>query len=533
MNRRDFLKLSTLAGLTGCSGRLPWQGPPVTVNMPGMAWGHLLRDRLPTPNPTRERSVEVAILGSGVAGLFAGWRLAQAGFTDFCILGGPEPGGNTAGSVLAGIPCPTGAHYLPLPSMESIHVREMLADFGVLRGDPHAARPVYDESVLVHAPDERLFMAGKWQEGLVPQHGLDDMAREQIRRFFAEVARLRTERGADGRRAFVIPLVQSSSDPAFTGLADETFAVWLGRNGFTAPPLCWYLDYCCRDDYGEGIEQVSAWAGLHYFASRDGHAANAEDGTVLTWPEGLQPVARHLRERIGAVRWLEGMALRVSEHRHGVEVCCFDAARDEAFTLHAKRVIVAMPLHVAAHVVANLADFGFDKTRDLPASASWLVSNFLLDGFPPEPDVRQPLAWDNVIYGSQGLGWVVATHQWIRQAKPAQTVFTAYHALANLPPAVARAWLAKASPAELLELAGRDLKAAYGSGFQRYVQRVEITVRGHAMATPAPGFLNRPGIAALRAADRKILFAHADLSGLSVFEEAAWWGEQAARHVLT
>ena len=34
---------------------------------------------------------------------------------------------------------------------------------------------------------------------------------------------------------------------------------------------------------------------------------------------------------------------------------------------------------------------------------------------------------------------------------------------------------------------------------------------------------------ALREHDGAILFAHADLSGFSVFEEAAWWGDRAAR----
>ncbi|GAB2895392.1 NAD(P)/FAD-dependent oxidoreductase [Uliginosibacterium flavum] len=532
MKRRDFLKLAATASLAGCSERLPWQAPPLNIHMPGMVLGHRLRDRLPTPNPTRERTVEVAILGSGVAGLFAGWRLAQAGFKDFCLLGGPEPFGNAAGSVAGGIACPTGAHYLPLPSMESTHVREMLAEFGVLRGDPHSLRPEYDERALVHAPDERLFIDGVWQEGLVPQQGVSTADQGQIQRFFAEIARLREARGKDGRRAFVIPLALSSADPAFTALAAETFAVWLSRQGFTAAPLRWYVDYCCRDDYGAGIEQVSAWAGLHYFASRGGHAANAEDGAVLTWPDGLQSLAQGLRTRIGAERGVEGMALRVREHKAGVEVLCFDAAKNEAFTLHAKRVIVAMPLHVAAHVVENLADFGFDKARDLPASASWLVSNFLLNRFPDETDPLQPLAWDNVVYGGKGLGWIVATHQWIRQAKPAQTVFTAYHALDNMPPQAMRAWLTNARPDELLALAQSDLKSAYGRGFARHAQQVDITVRGHAMATPTPGFLARPGIAALRAADRRIQFAHADLSGLSVFEEAAWWGEQAARRIL-
>lgn len=533
MQRRDFLKFSALAGLTACSPRLPWQKAdyPVEVRMPGMQLGHLLRDGAGLPPPRGERQCEVAILGSGVGGLFAGWRLAQAGFRDFCLLEGPEPLGNAAGRVLGGIPCPSGAHYLPLPSLESTHVREMLSAFGILHGDPQAPRPVYEETALVNAPDERLLVDGMWQDGVVPGRYLAAADRQQLQRFFAEVAHWRDTVGSDGKRAFVVPLALSSQDPAIRALDGETFGAWLARRGYTAEPLRWYLDYCCRDDYGAGVDAVSAWAGLYYFAGRAGHAANAEDGTMLTWPDGLQPIAGRLHAAIGTERCRRGMAVRVAERGRGVEVLCYDDLRRETFLLKARRVIVAMPLHVAMHVVEGFSDFGFERARDLPQSASWLVANFLLDRFPQERDVRQPLAWDNVIYRSGSLGWVVATNQWIRQAKPPGTVFTAYHALAEMP--AARPWLATASAADLLQLCHGDLSEAYGAEFDDCVQRVEITVRGHAMASPTPGFLGRAGIEALRRADGRIQFAHADLSGLSVFEEAAWWGNQAAMRLIS
>ena len=61
---------------------------------------------------------------------------------------------------------------------------------------------------------------------------------------------------------------------------------------------------------------------------------------------------------------------------------------------------------------------------------------------------------------------------------------------------------------------------------------MEISLRGHGMAVPACGSLANPGLAALREADGRLLFAHSDLSGYSVFEEAAWWGDRAGRRVL-
>jgi hypothetical protein len=88
-----------------------------------------------------------------------------------------------------------------------------------------------------------------------------------------------------------------------------------------------------------------------------------------------------------------------------------------------------------------------------------------------------------------------------------------------------------ASTADLLHVAGRDLRQAYGWRLPLCVDHVAMVVRGHAMAIPEPGFLSNPGRVSLRNAAGPIFFAHSDLSGLSLFEEAAWWGYRAARRL--
>jgi hypothetical protein len=47
---------------------------------------------------------------------------------------------------------------------------------------------------------------------------------------------------------------------------------------------------------------------------------------------------------------------------------------------------------------------------------------------------------------------------------------------------------------------------------------------GHAMAIPAPGVRGSVWLAALQNPSGRIAFAHSDLSGYSVFEEAFHWG---------
>ena len=155
----------------------------------------------------------------------------------------------------------------------------------------------------------------------------------------------------------------------------------------------------------------------------------------------------------------------------------------------------------------------------------------MLHRFPAE-GAGETLAWDNVIHGSGGLGYVASSNQLIRVAKPARTVFTAYTALNQGDPAAVRAWLLDAPDAELLAFAAQDLVAAYGRRFWRAVDAVDIGIRAHAMRIPRPGYLDDAQLAAVRAHRSRLHFAHSDLSGYSVFEEAAFWGVEAARRVL-
>lgn len=538
MRRRSFLLTTAIAAAAGAVGyyRSRITEIPARVDYPGMSVGHRLRGAAePTPPATATRHHDVAILGSGIAGLSCAWKLAREGHRQFVVVEGPEFAGNAAGGHAEGLSYPLGAHYLPLPSMESTHVREMLADFGIIEHGGDTTHPYYNETILAHSPQERLLRNGRWEDSLLPMTGLPDADVAQHRRFLAYTQSLSTARGQDGRKVFAIPLALSSNDPAWRALDTLTLRQWLDKEHYTSPALRWYLDYCCRDDYGAGIDTVSAWAGLHYFASRDGHAANAADGAVLTWPAGLAPLSRMMRDaitrKLGHADWLSpGTAVRLEDTAAGPRVLCADSTAS-AYALQARRVVCAMPLFVAQHVLPDIRAYGYDPAVHASPRAAWLVSNFHMNSYPQEID-GEPLSWDNVVYQGKALGYVVSTHQLLRVAPAPRTVFTAYHALSRFTPTEARQWLTDASPQALRDEVSGDLLTAYGDTFWKHAHRLDITVRGHAMATPVPGYLDNPGLAALRAVDGSVLFAHADLSGYSVFEEASWWGVTAAAKIL-
>ena len=532
-DRRTLLVGAALAPLVGCSrsGLPGYAGGWVGANAD---LGHRLRDRKAAgvPAPEFTRRAGAIVVGAGVSGLAAARELARAGIDDVHLLDlEDEPGGNSRGHVIAGMRCPLGAHYLPVPGERAVEVIELLEALGVRRTE--RGQVVYDERMLCHSPQERLHINGFWHDGLLPPvDALPDAERAdalaQYRRFSAAV----DTAGVGG--AFAMPTARSAWSPQLDALDAVTFAAWLDAQGLTAPALRWYLDYCCRDDYGAGSAQVSAWAGLHYFASRHGfHApgdAPEERDGVLTWPEGNAWLARQLaaplRERTHTGR----IVLRVSEGRDDVSVDLWDARAQRAERWSAAQVVLAVPLFIASRLIASPPAALTQAAQAMP-HAPWLVSNLhLADALDAHPGAQ--LSWDNVFYDPAStnptLGYVDAMHQSTRQI-PGPTVLTAYWALGGNTPAhlaaqrarlLAEPWSAW-SNAVVTELARvhPDLPAK--------LKQVDLMRYGHAMSVPVPGLRSSAALRALAAPQPRVHFAHSDLSAYSVIEEALYQGTRA------
>lgn len=535
MLRRQFL--ATAAGslalpLIACSRKTESGVPPGTLHDSGLEFGHRLRDRHPFPAATEDRSIDTLIVGAGIGGLSAGWWLQKKGYADFRIIElADRPGGNARFVDRSENPVsahPLGAHYLPLPTREARYMRELLADLDALAGDPQAARPVYDERRLCHSPQERLYRDGFWQEGLIPQFGLPPAERAEIARFLEAMEGFRTARDVEGRRAFALPADLSSPDPRWRSLDRISMADWLRDEGFRAPALHWYVDYACRDDFGTTLADTSAWAGIHYFACRNGEAANAASESVLTAPEGNGWIVRALAERLTARLTTGSTVIEVRPGRpHEVQVWLAAEARTVRY--RCRHLVWAAPLFLLPHLAPDLPAPLVAAAR-AASYAPWLVANLTL-AEPPQVGAGAPLAWDNVPYGSTGLGYVVATHQNLRLAD-GPTVLTWYHALAHQPPESARQTLLGTSreqwAASILGELGRlhrNLPAA--------TRRLDIFRHGHAMIRPTPGALwHGPRQAALAALPRGFHLAHADASGLSLCEESNYRGVMAAERIL-
>jgi monoamine oxidase len=557
-SRRAWLGAAAL-GAAGCE---PGPGTAVSPGELAGGWigaamerGHSLQGAA-TGGPSAAgaeaplRRCAVAVLGAGVAGLAAARALRRAGVDDLRVFELEDTaGGNARSHTMAGLACPLGAHYLPVPPPQARAVSEFLHEAGLLR--TVAGRTLPDERYLCHALQERLWTGQEWVEGLLPPTPAGSATDAAYRRFSQRLAEVARE------ARFAVPADAAPWSAALQALDGESFALWLARERLNDAALLGYLDYACRDDYGAGLEAVSAWAGLHYFASRHGFGAGGGEGHngVFTWPEGNAWLTRRLAAPLGERLHTGCLVRRVQPSRHGVALEVHDATGTAQRWL-AREVVVALPLHVAARIV-EAAPAALAAAAAAVDHAPWLVANLLLRE-PPVDRVGARPAWDNVFQVAAGpdgrlpapespsrlaLGYVDAGHQGLR-AQAGPVVLTAYWAFGQASRAGTAAWRRRLRDEPWTTWAERVVGhlAQVHPDLPGRLLRVDLMRYGHAMAVPAPGVRGHPALRALRGAaqpggpavagpagSERLHLAHADLAGYSVFEEAFTLGDAAGR----
>ena len=116
--------------------------------------------------------------------------------------------------------------------------------------------------------------------------------------------------------------------------------------------------------------------------------------------------------------------------------------------------------------------------------------------------------------------------------RPGATVFTYYRALSSMPPQQARALLQVTSREDWAEQILADLERPHPD-IRQVTTRLDVFRNAHAMARPLPGLIWGKARRRFAADGARLRFAHADVSGFSLFEEAQYRGVLAAERTLT
>lgn len=491
-SRREFCS----AALVGLSQKSERRISGAILDQSHLA-GHQLRDHAKFPTAKQQVRIPLVIVGAGISGLSAAWQLVKRGFRDFVILElEAQAGGNSRHGENETSAYPWAAHYLPVPNRNSALVREMATEFGLLHDGQ------FEERHLCHSPQERIFLHGRWQEGLEPELGVSREHRQQFRRFEEKMR----EFAQSGQ--FTIP-IDTGAKPS--PLDRISMSEWLRQNGFQSPYLDWYVNYATRDDYGSLAQDTSAWAGIHYFASRE-----HEERGPFTWPEGNGWLVKQYMSRLSKYVQTGSMVTRIERQSKGLRV----------FTKQTEFLAGAVIWSAPSFVLPYVSDVSVDLSGLV--YSPWLTANLTLDRMPREP--HAPLAWDNVIYGSPSLGYVVATHQSLL-SQIHKSVWTYYLALPSGTPAANRKMLLEKDWGHWKEFILTDLERAHPD-IRECVTHIDIMRLGHAMARPVPGWIFSPQRKQLIDWGKDLVLANSDLSGLSIFEEAQHHGVRAANRML-
>lgn len=490
--------------------------------------GHLIREfrGLEVPSDNWE-TVDAAIIGGGAAGLSAAWKLEREGFRNYLLLElENSPGGTARSGKGEPVGYPWGAHYLPVPFRENSELISLLGEMDLTEGLTAEGDPVVKEQYLCREPEERVFYMGRWYEGLYLHAGEGPEDRRQLAEFQNEVDRWVEWRDGQGRRAFVLPVAACSQDAEVRELDRISFSEWLRLKGFTSERLLWYCDYATRDDYGLKSSQASAWAGLFYFCSRV-RKKRDESQPFITFPEGNGRFIEHLAKSAGDRVRTGSLVMDVRPTETGVEITVLDKASNTLRGIRSKRAIFAAPLFTSKYVISDFRQ-GPRSTASAFEHNAWFVANLFLKDRPKPRSVRDfPLSWDNVLYESPSLGYVNATHQ--KGIDHGPTVLTYYYPMCA--EENGRSKLLSLGWKDIADIVLTDLSRSHPD-IVNLTSRLDVMRWGHAMVSPRPGFIWGGEREAASRPYRGIHFAHSDLSGIALFEEAFFHGVRAAREVL-
>ena len=489
--------------------------------------GHIIREgRTFDVPPGNWQTVKVAIVGGGIAGLTAAWNFKKNDFSDFVLVELEKAVGGTSRSGKgAPVDYPWGAHYLPVPFKENTELISLLDEMSLLDGRDANGGVVVKEQFLCREPEERLFYKGRWYEGLYLNAGASEEDKRQYGEFQRHVDGWVNWRDSKGKRAFVLPIAECSADSEATALDKISFADWLRQNGFTSERLLWYCDYACRDDYGLNIKQTSAWAGLFYFCSRVSKSGT-ESQPFITVPEGNGQFVDHFFSKVTDQTRTDRMVVSIVPSAKGVDVVCL--VQSELRGFHCEKIIYAAPMFTAPYVIRGFRDDAPFAATEFQHNA-WFVANLHLKDRPKPRFARDfPLAWDNVLYESPGLGYVTATHQ--KGIDYGPTILTYYYPMCEDPNG--RTTLFNYDRRQLTDVCMTDLARAHPDIYELCI-RLDVMRWGHAMISPRPNFIWTGLREQAIKPYRNIYFAHTDLSGVALFEEAFYHGLRASKLLLT
>ena len=505
LTRRQFLiGAAGTAGYLGLSGTLPrlaFASPD--LGAPSGVWGgsepghchDTVRDGGTIPAPSSGRSAQVCIVGGGLSGLAAAYRLRD---TDVVLL---EHLGSTGGHASRG-------------RWRDVYYSQCAAYF------------VEPEDPLDKFYEEMKFPIAKIEEPsdsalISDKYVLDTFGTGANKLPYPEAAR----RDFIRMRKDMQKLLESDDYPNMP-IADATaearkldrmtWADWLLKEQGYHPAVKVFVDLYSRSAFGApSSENISAFAGLNFWAS--------EFMPRYTFPGGNALAAEMLHaavEKAGRGR-IVNPATAVFVEPRGSDVAVTYLDRDgKSHLIEARTVIMACPKFVGRHIVKGIPKEQFAAMGELNYG-TYVVANVLCSA----PIVEA--SYDTWTDAAPFTDFIVA--DWVtrtgvaRRAKTSHQVISVYWPTAYDHDSPLKNGSYAAYRDGTIEGLARLLPGARGK-----IADVRLARWGHALCHGEPGWYTEKSEIVKRAVGR-VHFAHSDNQGLPAFESALVEGLEAAK----
>ncbi|MCE7992050.1 MAG: NAD(P)-binding protein [Roseivirga sp.] len=498
MKRRKFIQLSSLATLPLLLKSCDWIGAgsdfEVTV-FTDIHTGHLLFESQHYPLEKTE-TTETLIVGGGIAGLSAASQLKGKDFM-LCELS-DDLGGTSSWHEYNGVTFAQGAHYdLAYPANYGDEVLGLLESLDIVEYQKWKDAWSFKDSqyIVTHRRKSQCFDHGVLREEVLPNGTL----REDFYKIMSTY---------EGFMTMPTRLI----DSAYHDLNRVSFIDFLKGKLNLSPEFIRGLDYHMLDDWGGTASQVSALAGVHYFACRPYYSQVVD---LFSPPQGNG----YFIEKMAAVHkeglFTKHLVKSIVEKDDGFEVDVIDIERKAIKRINADKVIYAGQKHALKYILPDQYSL-FEANQYAP----WLVLNFIINDELPRPGY-----WQNEMLTEDQtfMGFVDSDMQQTTVA--GKRVLTAYYCL----PPESREDLrnVEANKQVIAEKTLEYLNQYFKRDIRSLVEHVYIKVMGHAMPIPGPGYLLNDKNAIRK--HKNLTFAGVDNGRLPLLFEAVDSGLEAVK----
>ena len=499
----DIFKIKHCGGDFRFSGCRPPRSSldfPIEIN-DDLLRGHLVfQDADIVFEKTSSQKCDTLIVGAGISGLTAAVNLPSDHLL-ICDVGRTVGGSSSAGT-FQGTSFSEGAHYeLEYPHYYGDNALEFLSGLNVIQFN--SRRKVWEFTERQYLIDleykNRCLIDGKYKTSALPNNEITSKFEELTHRYSGQ-----------------LPMPTRTIPGKLHWLNHLTFHEFLSKHDLLeSPEFIQGVNYRLTDDYGSGMNDVSALASLHYYQCRPYHTGMVN---IFSPPEGNFYFAKKMLDRIPQDQILTSHLVRriYPENRQfRVEVIDLDQYQKKTFL--AKRIIYAGQKHGLKYILPEEAHLFSNNTY-----APWVVFNFILDGTVPSE------YWQNEIIGYDRhlLGFVNSQTQ---KSSSDATVLTVYYCLAK----EFRSSLStlNQNPKFWVERTLRSIGLILKKDITPQVQKCFIKLHGHAMPIPRPGYL----LAGKNKQRRyeNLAYAGVDTGCLPLFFEAVDSGIMAAELLIT